>query len=271
MIGDPRIEHAHLHMSELAADDARTAFNSWQPVDPVKYTDPWETDQPPEPIYSARDLAEYQRLCAALQAAMHHLGQRRMAYQWDQFRAQAEATIRASELWVAEATASAVWNYKAPEHAELRKFDSDFMARVALEAQMMYATQQLPAAIEHRASRQRLEEIKSLVNDGLQVSLTEYVYGYPHKPIQTRATHTFETRRPKSWWQMFKRDVLKRGTVVEVVDFHTFEMAVSAKPFSAFPELPFKVDKKWGPRIDLIIPQSMRISRPNDFTQYTEY
>lgn len=214
--------------------------------------------------YERADEDERDRLIGKVQLTRHVLEMRKFEHEWDRMREQMEARIVFLQRQVAEATASEVWDYRAPENAAINKFDQMLGARVKLEAQQMYVRHDIPTVVTHRMDRQELDRFEVRVTESMQFSLRELVYGFPHRPIATHTTHVEEVVSPASWWQMFKRDVLKRTGIKTTTERRRIGMRVSAKPFSAFPELPFKADPRWGPRIDLMLPTDSSVYRMVD-------
>lgn len=237
-------------------DDARKALREWQPIDPVEYTDSWETDQSPEPIYSDRDVAEYNRLLGVVQRRTYELNMARYRFEWQAMHDMMAAKIADIEREVKDAIANSRWDYQADDNAENRRRDDELASRVSL-----YATKfDMMKTISFEAMRSSRQTVSIPEQDlyDMKIHLTEMVYGFVHRPIETRHDTDVEFDVPSSWWQMFKRDVLHRRYSVKTLK-RKATLRVSAEPFSAFPELPFVAPPEWGARIDLMLPLSTNV------------
>lgn len=245
---------------EAKLDEASRALSEWQPTDPVEYTDPWETNLPPEPIYSDRDIAEHNRLVGDVQRRTYELNMARYAYEWRSMYEYLSGLVAQMDREVKDAIANSRWTYQPPDPAGGGRLREDeLLSQVRLEMQRFEATRRMSLGAM-RNSRQEVS-VQEHVLDELRMQLTEVVYGFTHRPIDVSKTVDVEFDVPSSWWQMFKRDVLRRPYSIKTLKRAT-KLRVSAAPFSAFPELPFVPPPEWGSRIDMMVLLPSRVTHP---------
>jgi len=169
---------------------------------------------------------------------------------WQHMVATLNERARLIDKDLAEARANDRWVYIGRRQ---QKQDDAFMARVQLDAQKFGASQSMSRMLLHDVNHRQIED---MTTDTMMLSITAIVYGHKHERVQTSASEIIETVVPASWWQMFRRDVLRRKKWASVTTEHVATVTASAVPFSAFPEMPYAAPKAWGPRIDMLLPQS---------------
>lgn len=138
-----------------------------------------------------------------------------------------------------------------------------------LEAQMVSVQRALSAheqsIIPNSEWIARLDHLR----DAMIVELRAHIYGHRHKPIRTSATRTIVTTQPSSWWQAFKLSAIESGNpffAAEKIKYamtgHRLDVTASATPFTAFPDLPYPVQKAWGAPVEILIedPISVRLT-----------
>lgn len=226
-------------------------ISDWAPQDPVEHCEDSEGEY--YAVYSDRDQAEYDRLLALDLEDAHR--ERMMGYsqQFNSAKEHLGGVLEAMRRTILTAQANSRWHYAAADNGKMMEADELLAHRVTLEAQQFYATTSMDRIEQMNLQRAQIQEMKSLFTDQLTLMMTGMVYGHPHKEISTSQSKEITWEVPASWWQMLKRDVLGRKGVRMVERSKTFSMSVSARPFSAFPELPYTAPREWGPRIDLML------------------
>lgn len=237
-----------------------THVAQWQPQDPVEYHEYEDEDGVShfDPVYSKRDQEAYDRALALDLEELHRDHMREYARQFDSARAHFERLLETMRREVLEARSNSRWSYVKADEGKLAEQDEMMIQRVTMTANGFYATHAIDRLTRMSMDQAQFQELKDFATDNLRYMLTKTVYGHEHEEIVTRRKHEVVFEVPDGWWQTFKRDRLRKPCRMREEKV-TVELAVSAKPFSAFPELPYAADPKWGPRIDLLLPRGISV------------
>lgn len=210
------------------------------------------------PIYSDEDTA----MLISLRERVEYLTNR--AEMWDLSQAvaaameQFDADLNGMRRLAIEACAASHWASVERDVAADERSDQEAIRQVQLEIRHFASVWSMDRLLAMQLPQEELHMMESTALEYMRARLLSLVFGHVHEPIETRKTGRYEveTPVPATWWQHFKRDVLRRKNVDMATETTTLEvtMAVSAVPFSAFPGLPYKPPESWGPRVRLALP-----------------
>lgn len=211
-----------------------------------------------DPIYSDEDTA----MMTSLRERVEYLTNR--AEMWDLSQAVGAArehfdgVLGKMRRLAIEACAASHWASVERDAQADERLDRDVIQQAELEIRHFFSEWSLGRLLAMQLPQEELHVMEDTDLESLRARLSSLVFGHVHEPIETRKTQRFEveTPVPASWWQHFKRDVLRSKKVDMVNERTTLEatMSVSAVPFSAFPGLPYEPPNSWGPRIRLALP-----------------
>lgn len=233
-------------------------MNDMPEFTPVDYEEDLETGES-WPIYAPEDQAELDAWWAEEYERRHRDRMRKLQTASDEAIAYQNDTLDRLRQTIVEARANEHWHYAGVDRGRLQRDDMLTVDHVSLNTQVFAAQHRLSIFATMQMPEPTLHEMKDTVTHDLVHTLTAYVYGYEHPTLTTSGQRDVVVTVPASWWQHFKRDVLRSSKARTTDIVETVHWQVSQGRFTAFPALPFTPDPKWGPRINLALPHEDRV------------